>query len=149
MSNARILVVDDSELFRKECIDMLRKSGEPWEVIEAPGGAEGIKAVSSRDVDIILLDINMPDIDGFRFLAIVEDKFPNIPVIVVTARRERKDITRCMELGAVDFIEKPFYQEDLVARVRARLRDKTRVDTLKSQVAVRRKKSRPSEGEAP
>jgi len=132
MSQNRILVVDDSELFRKECVDMLSQAGENWEVIEAVGGAEGIKKVASESIDIILLDINMPDIDGFRFLMMVRDRFHNIPVIIITARRERKDIARCFDLGAVDFIEKPFYEEEIVARVRTRLREKMLIDKLEA-----------------
>lgn len=120
----RILVVDDSDLFRKDMVQMLSRGGDAWETIEASGGAEGIKKLATEGVDLVLLDINMPDIDGFRFLLMVKDKFRKVPVIVVTARRERRDIARCFELGAADFIEKPVFEEELVARVRVRLREK-------------------------
>ena len=92
--------------------------------INATIASEGLKAVEmvkSERIDIIILDINLPDIDGFEVLKRIR-RFSNVPVIIVSVRASEKDRVLGLDLGADDYITKPFSSSDLGARVRALLR---------------------------
>jgi len=91
----------------------------------ATEGAKGIGILKSGPFDIVILDINLPDIDGFKVLRQIRS-LSNVPIIILTVREQEDDQTRGLEMGADDYIVKPFRPRDLIARVNAVLR-RTRV----------------------
>jgi DNA-binding response OmpR family regulator len=90
-------------------------------VIESGGGVEGLEMIASQRPDLIVLDLNMPDLDGFEVLRRMRaDKtMPSIPVIVLTAHGDEGSARDSFELGATDFLAKPFTPPQLDARVRS------------------------------
>ncbi|HEY6813722.1 MAG TPA: response regulator transcription factor [Propionibacteriaceae bacterium] len=115
----RVLVVEDEESYREALSYMLSKEG--FEVIEARDGASGIAEFDRRGADIVLLDLMMPGLPGtevFRQLRLRG----SIPVIMLTARDTEVDKVVGLELGADDYVTKPFSHRELVARMRAVLR---------------------------
>jgi DNA-binding response OmpR family regulator len=114
----RILVVDDEERMVRFIRMNLEHDG--FQVIEAFNGKQAIDKL--RDTpDLILLDVMMPDLDGFEVLETVRE-VTNVPVIMLTAKGEEDDRVRGLELGADDYITKPFSPRELVSRVKAVLR---------------------------
>lgn len=121
----RILVVDDE----KRMVGFIRLNLEHdgFEVIEAFNGAQAIERLRESLPDLILLDIMMPDMDGFEVLRMVREASA-VPVIMLTAKGEENDKVRGLELGADDYVTKPFSPRELVSRVRAVLRRGTSFD---------------------
>jgi DNA-binding response OmpR family regulator len=121
-----ILVVDDEE--RMVRFIRLNLEHDGFQVIEAFNGTQAIDKVRSSLPDLILLDVMMPDVDGFEVLRIIRE-VSSVPVIMLTAKGEEDDRVRGLELGADDYVTKPFSPRELVSRVRAVLR---RTDTTSS-----------------
>lgn len=115
----KILVVDDEE--RMVRFIRLNLEHDGFRVIEAFNGAQAINKVRNNLPDLILLDVMMPDIDGFEVLRLIRET-STVPVIMLTAKGEEDDRVRGLELGADDYITKPFSPRELVSRVRAVLR---------------------------
>jgi DNA-binding response OmpR family regulator len=115
----RILVVDDEE--RMVRFIRLNLEHDGFRVAEAFNGTQAIDKVRSSLPDLVLLDVMMPDIDGFEVLKIIRE-VSSVPVIMLTAKGEEDDRVRGLELGADDYITKPFSPRELVSRVRAVLR---------------------------
>jgi two-component system KDP operon response regulator KdpE len=115
----RILVVDDEE--RMVRFIRLNLEHDGFQVFEAFNGTQAINKVRSSLPDLVLLDVMMPDIDGFEVLKIIRE-VSTVPVIMLTAKGEEDDRVRGLELGADDYITKPFSPRELVSRVRAVLR---------------------------
>lgn len=115
----RILVVDDEP----RMINFIRMNLEleGHQVIEAHNGLEALEAVRTRLPDIILLDVMMPELDGFETLRMLRE-FSSIPVIMLTAKGEENDKVYGLELGADDYITKPFGPRELSSRIKAVLR---------------------------
>jgi two-component system KDP operon response regulator KdpE len=114
-----ILVVDDEE--RMVRFIRLNLEHDGFQVSEAFNGAQAINRLRSNLPDLVLLDVMMPDIDGFEVLKIIRE-VSTVPVIMLTAKGEEEDRIRGLELGADDYITKPFSPRELVSRVRAVLR---------------------------
>ena len=117
--NRRILVVDDEE--RMVRFIRLNLEHDGFQVVEAYRGADAIENLRSSLPDLILLDVMMPDIDGFEVLHMIRET-SSVPVIMLTAKGEEDDRVRGLELGADDYITKPFSPRELVSRVKAVLR---------------------------
>ncbi len=115
----RILVVDDEE--RMVRFIRLNLEHDGFRVIEAFNGTQAINKVRSSLPDLVLLDVMMPDLDGFEVLKIIRE-VSSTPVIMLTAKGEEDDRVRGLELGADDYVTKPFSPRELVSRVRAVLR---------------------------
>lgn len=115
----RILVVDDEERMVRFIRMNLEHDG--FEVSEAFNGKEAIQKIRDVTPDLILLDVMMPDIDGFEVLEMIRES-NTVPVIMLTAKGEEEDRVHGLELGADDYITKPFSPRELVSRVRAVLR---------------------------
>lgn len=112
----RILVVDDEKLIREVIKEYLLK--EKYEVVEAENGQEAIDACNTNDIDLIILDIMMPKMDGYTaYKEIRQNK--RIPTIILSARSEEYDKLLGFDLGIDDFLAKPFSPKELVARVKA------------------------------
>ncbi|MFB2919992.1 MULTISPECIES: response regulator transcription factor [Aerosakkonema] len=110
-----ILMIDDAAFTRR----MLRKAltAEGYEVLEATNGQEGLEMAAIHKPDCILVDLLMPDIDGFGVLQAMRDRRSTIPVIVVSADIQVGVRQRCMELGAAGFLNKPAKQEELRQKI--------------------------------
>ena len=111
-----ILVVDDKSSVRTLLREYLTEQN--YRVIEAVNGREALYTARQQKPDLILLDIMMPEMDGFQFLSQFR-KESTTPVIIITAKDEETDAVLGLELGADDFIVKPFRMRELVARIRA------------------------------
>ena len=124
MSAERILIIEDDP----EIQEMLKFAfaREGWQLIQASTGEEGLKILRGKEADCVILDIMLPGMDGLKTLKkIREDKnLKTLPVILCTARGEEADIVAGLELGADDYVVKPYSPRVLAARVRAGLRRK-------------------------
>jgi two-component system KDP operon response regulator KdpE len=118
-SRRRILVVDDEERMVRFIRMNLEHDG--FQVSEAFNGKQAIQRLRDVSPDLILLDVMMPDIDGFEVLQMVRE-ISSVPVIMLTAKGEEDDRIRGLELGADDYVPKPFNPRELVSRVKAVLR---------------------------
>jgi two-component system response regulator RegX3 len=115
----RVLVVEDEESYREALAYMLRKEG--FDVIEAADGTAGLAEYDRTGADIVLLDLMMPGLPGTEVCRQLRLRGP-VPVIMVTARDSEIDKVVGLELGADDYVTKPFSHRELVARIRAVLR---------------------------
>ncbi|MEJ2013030.1 MAG: response regulator transcription factor [Anaerolineales bacterium] len=119
MSAAKLLLVDDDDLLRRSLTFNLEQAGY---AVMASGTAEDALAIARREPpDLVLLDIGLPGMDGLDALRVFQDKIGS-PVIFLTARRRELDEVLGLELGAEDYITKPFDQDVLLARIKAILR---------------------------
>lgn len=119
MANTNILVVDDDEKIVKFL--RLNLSGEGWSIITARDGAEALQVVDKDPPDLILLDMMLPKVDGFEVCRRLR-QWSQVPIIGVSARGDMADKVKCLDLGADDYITKPFGIDELIARVKAVLR---------------------------
>jgi len=117
--NRRILVVDDE--IRMVRFIRLNLEHDGFQVIEAYNGQQAMEKLRTGLPDLVLLDVMMPDIDGFEVLRMIRE-VSTVPVIMLTAKGEEDDRVRGLELGADDYITKPFSPREMVSRVRAVLR---------------------------
>ncbi len=117
--NRRILIVEDER--RMARFIRLNLEHDGFQVIEAASGQEAIRQLRDALPDLILLDVMLPDIDGFEVLQMIRE-VSDVPVIMLTAKGEEDDRVRGLELGADDYVTKPFSPRELVSRVRAVLR---------------------------
>jgi two-component system KDP operon response regulator KdpE len=115
----KILVVDDEE--RMVRFIRLNLEHDGFVVVEAFNGKQALQRLRDATPDLILLDIMMPDLDGFEVLQMIRE-INNVPVIMLTAKGEEDDRVRGLELGADDYVTKPFSPRELVSRVKAVLR---------------------------
>jgi len=115
----KILIVDDEE--RMVRFIRLNLEHDGYGVVEAFNGKQALQRLRDSVPDIILLDVMMPDLDGFEVLQMIRE-INNVPIIMLTAKGEENDRVRGLELGADDYITKPFSPRELVSRVKAVLR---------------------------
>ncbi len=115
----KILVVDDEKLIR----DVIREYllNEKYEVLEAENGFDALRVLNQNKVDLIILDIMMPKMDGYECLKEIR-KSLEVPVIMLSARKEEEDKLSSFNLGVDDYVTKPFSPKELVARVKAHLK---------------------------
>jgi DNA-binding response OmpR family regulator len=118
-SQATLLVVDDEEYIRHLLQRILEEAG--YHVITASGGHEAMVALLSNKIDLVLLDIIMPGMDGFQTLELIR-QHSDIPVLMVTGMGNVKLLQSSLSLGADDYIKKPFRSAELLARIKAKLR---------------------------
>ncbi len=130
MSKTRILVVDDEPSIRK----FLRANLEAkdYKVLTAVDGAEALRTIEMELPDLMILDIMMPKMDGFEVCRQLRE-WSQVPIIMLSARGDESDKVKCLELGADDYITKPFGASELIARVRAVLRRTEAAHTIPTQ----------------
>lgn len=116
----KVLVVDDEEKIREMISSYLKNEG--YETLEAADGKNAVDYVNSEQIDIVLLDIMMPEMDGYEALKEIHMIQKNTPVIMLTAKTDEIDKIVGLELGADDYITKPFSLRELTARMKAVLR---------------------------
>jgi DNA-binding response OmpR family regulator len=114
-----ILVADDEEDLRELVAYRLTRSG--YEVVAAVDGQEAFQLARERPPDLMVLDVMMPRLDGYELTRRLraEESLRSIPVILLTARSQDSDVSRGFEVGADDYLKKPFNPDELLARVRA------------------------------
>ena len=120
MSSPLVLVVDDEDGVRDLIVDAMSLAN--IDTVTAKHGLEAITRLRESNVDLVILDINMPTMDGYEVLERMRNGGINTPVIVLTARLDREDTKKAFELGADDFVRKPFGIEELTLRVQAVMR---------------------------
>lgn len=138
MINQRILAVDDEEHILELIQYNLRKNG--FEVLTAVSGEGALKVLAQETVDLVLLDIMMDGMDGIEVLKQIrgDKELEDLPVILLTARGEEIDKVIGLELGADDYIAKPFGVHELPARVKAVLRRSFRADRKETEESVKK-----------
>ncbi len=126
MEKRNILIIDDEKSIRFILENTLKNE---FNVISFTDGAEGLSYLENGNIpDLIISDLDMPGINGFLFLEKIRNSgfFDNIPVIILSGNDESTDKIKCFELGADDYVSKPFIPKEIIARVKRRLdaRDK-------------------------
>lgn len=129
-----IAVVDDEQKIRDMIKSYLHNEG--FEIVEAEDGVAAVQLIESRAVDLVLLDIMMPRMDGLQALREMRMIRKKIPVIMLTAKAEEIDMLLGLEMGADDYMTKPFSMRELAARVRAVLRRSSPDDEIVEQDEV-------------
>jgi two-component system KDP operon response regulator KdpE len=119
MSGVRVLLIDDDLHIRRLLQAMLARSG--YEAIEATSAAQALDATRQAQPDVILLDLGLPDRDGLEILPLLRQQ-SQAPIIVVSARDATDQKVSALDLGADDYVTKPFDSEEVLARLRAALR---------------------------
>ncbi len=128
-----VLVIDDTKSVRQQILNILHKAELFSGYLEATNGIEGFKILLNEKVDIVLCDVEMPGMDGFKFLSMVNSRkeLQDIPVLLLTSHEDVATKVRGLEQGASDYVTKPFSPEELLARVKVQLKIKTLQDHLK------------------
>lgn len=127
-----ILVVDDSEVTRKLIERLLTSQRVADSILLAKDGAEALQLLTSNDISVILCDIEMPELGGMKFLRILQamPDYSHIPLLFMTVHGDIRIKVQGLSAGAVDYVTKPFVNEELVARVRVQLRIRSLQDEL-------------------
>ncbi|MCJ8150191.1 MULTISPECIES: response regulator [Shinella] len=133
MNPSRILVVDDEPQIQRFLKPSLAAAG--YEVIEAVNGAEALKFVATQAPDLVILDLGLPDMDGKAIIASLR-AWSDIPIVILSARDRESEKIEALDLGADDYIEKPFGIGELTARIRTALRHHGRRDAIPSVMDV-------------
>ena len=129
----KILVLEDEFSIRSFVTLNLKREG--YDVIEAGSGEEAIALFDkNQDINMAVLDVMLPGIDGFEVLKHIRNKSQNIGIIMLTARTNEEDKVLGLEYGADDYISKPFSPKELIARIRALIRRVTSVDMVKEAI---------------
>jgi two-component system response regulator VicR len=115
-----VLVVEDDDAILESIVYQLTRAG--YRVLRSSDGAQGLRLFQSQRPDLVILDLMLPALDGWRFTEQVRAEDPRVPVIVCSARTSEFDRVHGLELGADDYVTKPFSMKELMARVNAHLR---------------------------
>ncbi len=133
-----ILIVDDEPNYLVVLSELLKDEG--FEVFTAPSGEEGLKIVQNVDLDIVITDMQMPNMDGLQFMLKIKEEEKNLPVMVITAYAEVDKAVEAMQAGAFSYLAKPFSNDELIVNLRkaahhyALIRENTRLrDELKGK----------------
>jgi signal transduction histidine kinase len=129
-STVKILVIEDDDAIRATLIDILELNG--YGVIHSADGRDGLALARHHGPDVVLTDVSMPGLDGFDVIRALhaEERTRSIPIIVISASVEPERMRLAMDLGAEDFIVKPFTEDQVVRSIRARLEKKALLDEL-------------------
>ena len=114
-----IVIIDDEAQIRK--ILSITLEAADYKVIESSKGKDGVIAVANYHPQIVILDLGLPDEDGFSVLKEIRS-WSNIPIIILSVRNSEESIVKALDLGADDYITKPFNSSELLARIRANIR---------------------------
>lgn len=128
-----ILIVDDETTITDIIEFNLQKEG--FETKAVHDGKEALLAVNEHEPDLMLLDVMMPEMDGFKALELLRHKY-KFPILMLTAKEEEADKVKGLELGADDYITKPFGIRELIARVEANLRRAPKIKTTENSIVI-------------
>ena len=128
--SGRVLIVDDDEINRETLLDLIHHYD--FDIEAAADGRSALEMIGQHDYDVVLLDINMPDMNGFEVLSRIRAKRPPtaLPVIMITGLDQRDHVLEALKLGANDYVVKPFDPAVVVARIRTQLSLKRAVDRI-------------------
>ena len=115
-----LLIVDDEPAIRRFLRTSLTAQG--YQVAEADGGKAALEALHRSPADVLVLDLGLPDLDGFELIRRLREAGSAIPIIVLSSRTDEQGKVRALDLGADDYVTKPFGVDELLARIRAALR---------------------------
>ena len=129
MNGKNILIVDDTETNIDILLELL---GDKYELLIALNGIDALEIVAQEHIDLILLDIMMPDMDGFEVCQHIRsnEKTKDIPIIFITAKSDENSIEKAYKIGGNDYVTKPFKALELLARVKTQLKLRTLIDHL-------------------
>ena len=135
MKNSTILIVDDNIRNINICRELLDNDGKT--IVSAENGEEGLLVAGTEKPDVILLDIMMPVMDGYEMLKRLKEdsEFQHIPVLMLTAKNDTKDVVKALNMGANDYLIKPFVHQELMARVETLCRLKHAEDRMRHLIA--------------
>jgi DNA-binding NtrC family response regulator len=133
MDKKRAIVIDDEQIV----LDSVKKilSEEGFDVVTATGGGAGVSHAISEAFDIVLTDIRMPDIDGFKVIRDIRKFKPAVPIVIITGYASVNSAVQAMKLGASQYLEKPFTPEQLIQTVRAAI-DLSSPDAIAEQTLI-------------
>jgi two-component system, OmpR family, alkaline phosphatase synthesis response regulator PhoP len=134
MTNASILIIEDDPTLLRGLVDNFQSQG--YEVRTAADGNRGLAAVLGEPPDLVLLDIMLPKLNGYEICRQVRERKLQLPIIMLTAKGQEEEIVRGLELGADDYVTKPFSIRELLARVKALLRRHTADDESVRQIGA-------------
>lgn len=130
-----LLIIDDSATLRQQVVETLKNAGVFKNFLEAVNGIDGFKMLIDHDIDVVLCDLEMPGMDGMKFLDMrnAHGQVRDTPVIMLTGREGQDQKIRGLERGASDYVLKPFDPGELIARVKVQLKIKQLQDHLREQ----------------
>ena len=114
IKNSSVLIIDDEEEIRKLLKNIFEEEGAKVEL--AKSGSEGFSKLMNTHFDIVLIDLMMPQMDGFEAIRAIRQIDPIIPIIIITGYATQDNIKKCLELGANDYFSKPFDLQHIVRR---------------------------------
>ena len=116
MKNFTILIVDDSVAMRSLLVSTLEMLEQELTIVQAQNGFEALRMLPREQIDLVLTDINMPDINGLELLSFIRSNpiYKEVPVVVISTEGSRKDIEKGLSLGANEYLVKPFQPEQLL-----------------------------------
>jgi len=120
----KVLVVDDEPPIRK--LLRLGLSTQGYDILDAPSGKVALELIAQKP-DLVILDLGLPDIDGVELLRKIREKQEGVPIVVLSSRGEEAAKVQALDLGADDYVTKPFGMDELLARIRAALRHQLQV----------------------
>jgi DNA-binding response OmpR family regulator len=137
---ARVLVVEDDDGIAEPLVRALQREG--YDTVRVATGADATRAAGAGPIDLVVLDLGLPDVDGVSVCRALRQADASLPILVLTARSDEIDVIVGLDAGADDYVTKPFRLGELLARVRARVRvhstDLVRVQDLAIDIAGRR-----------
>jgi DNA-binding response OmpR family regulator len=133
----KVLVIEDEACIRESTIELLEAEG--FEAIEAINGLEGLQKAQELLPALIVCDVMMPEMDGYALLEKLQEneKTANIPFIFLTAKVDKKDMRQGMDLGADDYLTKPFSRAELIFSISARLKKKQKSESERNRLKVK------------
>ena len=132
-ASSKILVIDDEPQIRKFLRISLAAHG--YQVVEAANGVEGINKCATEQPDLVIADLGLPDLDGKTVISRIRE-WSEVPIVVLSVRADEDEKVRALDLGAHDYVTKPFGIAELIARVRVNLRHHGEPDASPSTVTV-------------
>ncbi len=130
---SKVLVVDDEPALARALAINLRAHG--WEVVTAADGRSALDAAATTQPDVIVLDLGLPDMDGTEVIAGLRG-WTSVPIVVLSARQHGEDKVEALDLGADDYVTKPFAMNELMARLRAAVRRSAAPEPTESEVVA-------------
>ena len=132
-NNFNLLIVDDEEINTELAALYLKEEG--YQIFTALNAEDALKTLSRNKISLLLLDINMPKVDGFKLCSMLkeEKKTADIPIIFLTAQNDIKFVTKAFEVGGADYITKPFNALELKARVKVQLQNRAYLEEIKAK----------------
>lgn len=128
----KLLIIEDEERMNQLLVKVLRKIG--YTTDSAIDGEEAVNLYFENNYDLVVLDLNLPKLDGMEVLKVIREDNTHLPVLILSARSELHDKIQGLDEGANDYLTKPFHFDELTARIRALLRRNTKVSGKKIQI---------------